>query len=79
MKALKRKLAAAALAALDMEKYEQYRENLPEDMVEAVLDGGCHACFGSYGPQAGDGQHTLTAEEQTTLTAAYILDTIRAG
>ena len=48
-------LYGSADGVLDMEKYEQYRENLPEDTVEAVLDGGCHACFGSYGPQAGDG------------------------
>lgn len=70
-------LYGSADGVLDMEKYEEYRPNLPETAVEAVLEGGCHACFGSYGPQEGDGTHTLTTQEQTTLTAAYILDTIR--
>ena len=72
-------LYGSADGVLDLEKYEEYRTNLPEDAVETILDGGCHACFGSYGPQEGDGDHTLTREEQTTLTAAYILDIIRAG
>lgn len=72
-------LYGSADGVLDLEKYEEYRTNLPEDAVETILDGGCHACFGSYGPQEGDGEHTLTWEEQTTLTAAYILDIIRAG
>ena len=62
---------------LNMEKYEQYRANLPEDAVEIVLDGGCHACFGSYGPQTRDGAHTMTAEEQTHLTAQLFLQNIQ--
>ena len=62
---------------LNMEKYEQYRSNLPEDTVETVLDGGCHACFGSYGTQAGDGVHAMTEEEQTTLTAQLFLQSIQ--
>ena len=64
---------------LDFEKYGQYRSNLPEETVEAVLDGGCHACFGSYGPQEGDGTHTISAEEQIDLTAAYILELMNAS
>ena len=61
---------------LNMEKYEQYRANLPENAVETVLEGGCHACFGSYGSQAGDGAHTMTAEEQRNLTAQLFLQNI---
>ena len=45
--------------------------------VETVLDGGCHACFGSYGTQAGDGVHAMTEEEQTTLTAQLFLQSIQ--
>lgn len=62
---------------LNMEKYEQYRSNLPASTVETVLDGGCHACFGSYGTQTGDGVHTITEEEQTTLTAQLFLQRIQ--
>lgn len=72
-------LYGSADGVLDLGKYEEYRTNLPEDTLETILDGGCHACFGSYGPQEGDGEHTLTWEEQTNLTAAYILEIIRAG
>ena len=61
---------------LNMEKYEQSRSNLPQDAVELVLEGGCHAWFGSYGPQKGDGTPTLTVEEQTALTVEAVADMI---
>ena len=57
---------------LDREKYEKYRENLPEDAVELVLDGGNHAQFGSYGPQDGDGTARVSVEEQTAWTVDII-------
>ena len=59
---------------LNLEKYEQYRSNLPEDTLETVLEGGNHAGFGSYGPQEGDGESTLASGEQLQWTA----DTIAA-
>jgi len=58
---------------LNMEKYGTYRANLPESAEEHILDGGCHACFGSYGAQEGDGEHTLSPAQQRALSAAYIL------
>lgn len=57
---------------LDFAKYEKYRNNLPADTTEFVVDGGCHAGFGCYGPQEGDGTPTITSEEQITLTAEEI-------
>ena len=36
---------------LDIEKYEQYRPNLPAGASEVVIDGGCHADFGRCGAQ----------------------------
>lgn len=47
---------------LNMEKYSEYKLNLPENTIEAVIDGGCHAFFGNYGTQDGDGTPTITAE-----------------
>lgn len=49
---------------LNMEKYEEYHSNLPEDVVEVVIDGGNHAYYGYYGEQEGDGTATINREEQ---------------
>ncbi len=57
---------------LNREKYEGYRVNLPSRAVEIVIDGGCHAGFGSYGPQEGDGTPTITSDEQVMRTASEI-------
>lgn len=57
---------------LNMEKYEEYRSNLPADTTELVLEGGCHAYFGVYGAQDGDGTPTITNEEQIERTAEAI-------
>jgi len=59
---------------LNMEKYETYRLNLPEDTLEQVLEGGNHAGFGSYGPQEGDGTAAITGKEQIRITAEAVLD-----
>ena len=62
----------SADGVLDMEKYEQYRSNLPADTSEVVIDGGCHAQFGGYGPQDGDGSPAISGEEQIRQTAEAI-------
>ncbi len=53
-------------------KYAEYRCNLPSDFQEIVLEGGCHAFFGVYGPQEGDGTPAITNAEQIQLTAVAI-------
>ena len=53
--------------------YEKNRANLPADTTEVILDGGCHAQFGSYGPQNGDGVPTISGEEQVRQTAEAII------
>lgn len=54
---------------LNREKYDADRANLPQDTYEVVISGGCHAGFGSYGPQRGDGVPTISAAEQQQQTA----------
>ena len=54
---------------LNREKYEANRPNLPAGTTKVVIDGGCHAGFGSYGPQAGDGTPTISSEDQQQQTA----------
>ena len=63
---------------LDRENYEEYRQNLPVDFRELVIDGGCHAGFGLYGPQAGDGVPTITARKQIEITAEAIAEMVGA-
>ena len=57
---------------LNRESYEKNRANLPADTTEVVLDGGCHAQFGSYGAQDGDGIPSISGEEQVRQTAEAI-------
>lgn len=54
---------------LNREKYAADHSNLPADTTETVISGGCHAGFGSYGVQKGDGTPSLPAEEQQQQTA----------
>lgn len=57
---------------MNRESYEKNWSNLPADTSEVVLDGGCHAQFGSYGPQDGDGIPTISGEEQIRQTVEAI-------
>ena len=57
---------------LNRDAYKKNWANLPADTTEVVLDGGCHAQFGSYGPQDGDGTPTISGEEQIKQTAEAI-------
>ena len=54
---------------LNREKYEEYRDNLPEGSVEYVIEGGNHAGFGWYGEQDGDREAGVTPPEQWKMTA----------
>ena len=59
---------------MNKEKYDEYISNLPAEFTEIVIEGGCHAGFGMYGPQDGDGTPAITAAEQIKLTAAAVFD-----
>ena len=61
-------------SVLNMEKYSEYKTNLPEDFKEIIIDGGCHAYFGAYGEQEGDGEAEITREEQIEITINEILE-----
>ena len=59
---------------LNMENYEANKVNLPEDYTEVVIEGGCHAYFGAYGAQEGDGVPAISAEEQWDITAQAVAE-----
>lgn len=57
---------------MNRESYTKNWENLPINTMEVILDGGCHAQFGSYGPQNGDGIPTISGEEQIRQTVEAV-------
>lgn len=59
---------------LDFEKYRENAGNLPASTIEAVVDGGNHACFGSYGAQDGDGTPEITADWQVKTTVSLLAE-----
>jgi len=61
---------------LNAEKYLEYKANLPVDAAEVIIDGGCHAYFGMYGAQEGDGVPAISNEEQIERTAREVVDFI---
>ncbi len=64
---------------LNLEKYGQYRENLPESAKEEILPGANHAGFGSYGAQEGDGVSSLPEGEQIAVTAEILAEFFTGG
>ena len=61
---------------INKEKYDKYKTNMPKGFTEFVIEGGCHAYFGMYGEQDGDGKPSITNEEQIVITADKILQII---
>ena len=64
---------------LDRSAYEQAKSLLPDDVTETVIEGGCHAYFGMYGAQDGDGDPRITNEEQIRITAKTVTDWMIGG
>ena len=65
---------------LNMSKYDEYRQNLPEDTTtEMVIEGGNHAGFGDYGAQEGDGEAAVNGEKQREVTAETFMEILRGG
>lgn len=58
---------------MNRESYKKNWTNLPVDTTEVILEGGCHAQFGSYGSQDGDGTPTISGDEQIRQTAEAIV------
>ena len=59
---------------LNRDAYKKNWANLPAGTTEVILEGGCHAQFGSYGSQDGDGTPTISGEEQIRQTTEAIAD-----
>ena len=61
---------------LNMKMYKKYKSLLPKDLVEFVIEGGCHSYFGMYGIQKRDGIPKISNEEQIEITADKISEFI---
>ena len=59
---------------LNRDKYEVNKKNLPQATEEVIIDGGCHAYFGMYGEQDGDGKAAISNEEQIAITSWQIAE-----
>lgn len=59
---------------LTKEAWEAGQALLPAKRTTLTIEGGNHAQFGSYGPQPGDGEATISATEQREITADAIDD-----
>ena len=58
---------------LNKEQFEKYTDHLPQGAKTIPIEGGCHAYFGNYGEQAGDGKPAITRAEQQQKTTDAIL------
>ena len=58
---------------IKMNRYNRYKNKLPEGFSEVVIKGGNHAYFGMYGEQKNDGVATITNVEQINITANAII------
>ena len=57
---------------LNMESYEEDKAYWPEDSTEYEIEGGIHSYFGCYGIQEGDGDPSISNEEQLDITVDVI-------
>ncbi len=57
---------------LNKGNYEADKANLPADFAEIIIEGGCHAYFGMYGAQEGDGTPSISNEEQIEATVEAV-------
>ena len=63
---------------LNMDKYNEYRPNLPEETTtEVIIEGGNHAGFGDYGVQDGDGEAAISGEEQRKMTVEAVMEILQ--
>lgn len=62
---------------LNKDKYNDSRSKWPSNNKEYVISGGCHAYFGMYGAQKGDGVPSITNEEQIDTASNMIIDFIK--
>lgn len=61
---------------IDRERYEEAKSYLPKDTRYELISGGNHSNYGNYGFQRGDGEPTISREEQQRLVVDSLIDWI---
>ena len=56
--------------------FKESLNRLPVGTPLVIIDGGNHAQYGNYGPQAGDGVATISREEQQRQTTAAAMELV---
>jgi dienelactone hydrolase len=56
--------------------FKESLNQLPAGTQLVVIDGGNHAQYGNYGPQAGDGTATISREEQQQQTVTAVMELV---
>lgn len=61
----------------DIEKIKGAKENLPEKTRFIEIEGGNHGGFGDYGKQKGDGDATISKDQQIKLVVQYSVELLK--
>ena len=59
---------------LNMKHYQDSLSLMPDGFTDVIIEGGNHAQFGDYGEQKGDGEATISAEEQWGESVTAIMN-----
>ena len=62
---------------INWDDYAQFKSTWPASVKEVMIEGGNHSQFGDYGEQRGDGEATISAEEQIRQTLVAAIDLIK--
>ena len=57
-----------------MKHYQDSLSLMPDGFTDVIIEGGNHAQFGDYGEQKGDGEATISAEEQWGESVTAIMN-----
>ncbi|MEK5040352.1 alpha/beta family hydrolase [Sporosarcina sp. FSL K6-3457] len=60
----------------DLNKVKDAKNVMPSDAEFIEITGGNHGGFGDYGHQKGDGESSITNNQQMMDTATYIIETL---
>lgn len=71
-------IAGSKDSVLDTENWEASASQLPAETEWITIEGGNHAQFGDYGEQDGDGEATISPEEQWAQTSELMLELIQS-